>query len=205
MVQRNKKNHSCITSTTNKIVPTSHQSLLRIRLNVVTSAGRGPVMCASPLLSRKTPVSPKLQLSVGRFSALVVSLWARTLRGCGAAAAQSENFCHKCQTYLRNKDSNSWRHLQLHPLAAGRLAADPATGVWVQVTSAAWADQAGAGGREKNAGCGWRANAPPRAVSEAPAERRRGCARLAPGAERRASPRQQTGSCQPTNLTKEFG
>ena len=45
---------------------------------------------------------------------------------------------------------------------------------------------------KKNASCGWRANAPPRAVSEAPAKRRRGCARLTPGAERRASPQQQT-------------
>ena len=125
-------------------------------------------------------------------------LWARALRGCGAAAAQSESFCPKCQT-LRNKDPNSWRHLQLHPLAAGSLAADPATGLWVQVTSAAWADQAGAGGREKNAGCGWRANAPPRAESEAPAERRRGCARLAPGAERRASPLNSTNKIVPTN------
>ena len=85
---------------TNRIVSTNHQSLLRfgIRLTVVPSADRGPVMCASPLLSRKTPVSPKLQLSVGRFSALVVSPWARALRSCGAAAAQSENFAIKCQT-----------------------------------------------------------------------------------------------------------
>ena len=37
-------------------------------------------------------------LSVGRFSAMVMSLWARALRGCGAAAAQSESFCPKCQT-----------------------------------------------------------------------------------------------------------
>ena len=37
-------------------------------------------------------------LSVGRFSAMVMSLWARTLRGCGAAAAQSESSCPKCQT-----------------------------------------------------------------------------------------------------------
>ena len=93
---------------------------------------------------------------------------------------------------LRNKGPSSLRHLQLHPLAAGSLAADPATGLWVQVTSAAWADQAGVGGWEKDAVCGWRANAPPRAVSDAPAERRRGCARLTPGAERRASPQQQT-------------
>ena len=40
---------------------------------------------------------------------------------------------------LRNKDTNNRRHLQLHPLAAGSLAADPATGLWVQVAPAAWA------------------------------------------------------------------
>ena len=73
--------------------------LLRIRLCLwVTPVDRGPDMCASPLLSRKTPVSPKLQLFVGRFSAMAISLWARTLRGCGAAAAQSASFCPKCQT-----------------------------------------------------------------------------------------------------------
>ena len=69
----------------------ANQSLLRIRLTVVPSADRGLGMCASPLLYWKTPVYPKLQLSVGRFSVLVVSLWARALRGCGAAAAQSES------------------------------------------------------------------------------------------------------------------
>ena len=94
---RSRSGAPCFTSTTNRIVSTN-QSLLRIRLTVVTSADRGPAMCASPLLSRKTPVSPKLQLSVGRFSTLVISLWARALRGCGAAAAHSESFCHKCQT-----------------------------------------------------------------------------------------------------------
>ena len=54
----------------------ANQSLLRIRLTVVTSADRGPVMCASPLLSRKTPVSPKLQLFL-RYSAVILalSLW----------------------------------------------------------------------------------------------------------------------------------
>ena len=43
----------------------ANQSPLRIRLTVVTSAGRGPVMCASPLLSRKTPVFPKPQSFFG--------------------------------------------------------------------------------------------------------------------------------------------
>ena len=42
--------------------------------------------------------------------------------------------------------------MQLHPLAAGRLAADPATGLWVQATSAAWANQAGAYGQDMNMG-----------------------------------------------------
>ena len=140
--------------TTNMIAyqPISCQPILPSEFGClwVTPADRGPAMCASPLLSRKTPVSPKLQLSVGRFSTMVMSLW-------------------------------------------------------VQVTSAAWADQAGVSVREQNAMSGWHANAPPRAVSEAPAERRRGFARLTPGAERRASPRQQTRSCQPASPQNSAG
>ena len=105
---------------------------------------------------------------------------------------------------LRNKDSNGWCHLQLHPLAAGSLAADPATGLWVQVTSAAWADQAGAGGWEKNSGCGWRANAPPRAVSEAPAERRGRCVRLTPLCFTFILTTNMI-ACQPSILSSELG
>ena len=154
-------------------------------------------MCITPPLSEntsfsKTPTFRRSFLCLGSFA--VGARAARLRRGCGP----KRDFCHKMPD-LRNKDSNSWRHLQLHPLAAGRLAADPATGLWVQLTSAAWADQASAGGREKNAVGGWRANAPPRAESEAPAERRRGCARLASGAESRASPLNSTNKIVPTN------
>ena len=75
----------------------ANQSLLRIRLTVVTSADRGPVMCASPLLSRKTPPSATSS-NLNRFGCIEPILLVPKVRhsratcGCGSLMAARFSF-----------------------------------------------------------------------------------------------------------------
>ena len=64
------------------------------------------------------------RLSVGRFYIILISLWVRALRGCGAAAAQSESFCPKCQAYKKQRLKQLAPFAAPPPLAAGCLAAN---------------------------------------------------------------------------------